>query len=289
VSSSYLEFLLDTLLRFSSLSCLVYEDQCCTISFDRSRLTVLKMGPRDTKDSTNGNFNSAGKGKEKMTSSSNLSNASLGGLTQDDVDAGISATRQISKILCFMKAHNTEISEVDKVYGLGVRQQEQIKGLQKELDDIILRKDHEMVRLQQENDEYHANTGRLERERAELKREQATMDDRRTAMEAEMQRRKTKEINEMKQQFSDKLKAQVKQVREELESKIRSLEMDKNGLEDTIKILEKKNNKAQHHFNQQREGFEVEKRSSQSHIISLESDLRQMNALSTVSPQTPEF
>jgi len=157
------------------------------------------MGPRDTKDSMNSNFNSAGKGKEKTTSSSNLSNSSLGGLTQDDVNASISATRQISKILYFVNAYNTEISEVNKVYGLNVRQQEQIEGLQKELEDIILRKDHEMVRLQEENDEYYANTGRFERERAELKREQATMDDRRTAMEVEMQRRKEKEISEMKQ------------------------------------------------------------------------------------------
>ena len=249
------------------------------------------MGPKDKKDSTetNGNVYSAGKGREKTRRSSNPSNASFGALTQEDVDASISAARQMSRIFGFMQTCHAEISDIDKVHGLNMSQQEHIRGLERTLDEVILRKEHEMVRLQEENYEHRANAGRVEREREELERGQATLDDRHRAMEAEMQRQKDKEINELKQQFLEKSKAKVKQKREEFERKTQSLEIDKNGLEDTIKILEKKNIEAKERSDQQKENFELDKRSSQSHIKRLESELRQMNAFSMVSPQAPEF
>jgi len=91
---------------------------------DYPRLTVLKMAPRDARDSTetNGNVHSVGKGKVKTKISRNPSNVSLGDLTQEDVDVGISAVRQISRILCFMQMYYEEIGDVEHVYGLSIRQ-----------------------------------------------------------------------------------------------------------------------------------------------------------------------
>lgn len=97
------------------------------------------------------------------------------------------------------------------------------------------------------------------------------------------------EINEAKQEFSDKAKTKVKQVIEELEKNVQDLETDNDGLKDAIKKLKEKNTQAQEDLNQQKESLELDKRSSQSHIIRLEAELHQVNAAFTVSPQTPEF
>ena len=258
---------------------------------DCPELTVLQMGPGNARDSTepNGNVHSVGKGKGKTKISRNPSNASLRELTQEDVDVGISAVRQISRILYFVNAYHEEISDIESIHGVGIRQQTRIDELEASLFDLTLRKDQEMARLQDENDKFRADAHQFEQEREELKREQASMDDTRREMQSEMQRQKDEEINEAKQQFSDRYKAKVKQTREELEKRMAALETEKKGLEATIKTFEEKNIQAQQDLNQQREGFEIDRRSSQSHIKRLESELRQINALSTVSPQKPEF
>ena len=126
-------------------------------------------------------------------------------------------------------------------------------------------------------------------EREELEWEQASMDDARKAMQSKMERPKEMEINKAKQEFSDQFKTSVKQIREELEKKIQALETDKDGLKDAIKRLEARNVQAKKDLKKQKEGLEVDKRSSQSHIMRLKSELHQINAASTISPQTFEF
>jgi len=104
-----------------------------------------------------------------------------------------------------------------------------------------------------------------------------------------VEKQKEKEISKAKQEFSNRFKTKVKHIREELEKKIQALETENDGLKDAIKKLEEKNIQAQEDLNQQKESLELDKRSSQSHIMRLEAELDQINAASTVSPQTPDF
>ena len=78
-------------------------------------------------------------------------------------------------------------------------------------------------------------------------------------------------------------------MREEFEKRIKAVEMERDGLKDNIKELEEKKTKAQKDMNQQKKDFEIEKRSFQSHIMRVESELHYINAASIVAPQTPEF
>ena len=248
------------------------------------------MAPRDSRDSTeaNGNVHPAGKGKGKAKISRNPSNASLGDLTPEAVETGRAAVRQISKILHFVQGYHEEISDVESIYGLGIRQQAQIHELETTVANIAFQRDQEMTKLRDENDAYQANARQFQRAKEELEQEIASMDNTRKAMQSEMERQKEMEINEAKQVFSDKLKIRAKQITEELEKKIQALETDKCGLKDFVKKLEEKNIEAQKGLQRQKESLELDKRSSQSHIMRLESELRQINAASTVSPQTPE-
>lgn len=254
-------------------------------------LTVFKMGPRESRDSTEttGNVHPAGKGKGKAKISRTSSNASVGDLTPEAVDAGIAAVRQISKIFHFMQSYHEEISDVESVYGLGIRQQAQINDLETTMTNLAFGKDQVMAKLRDENDAYQANARKFEREREELKREQASMDDTRKALQSKMERQKEMEINEAKREFEDKFKTRTKQIREELEKKIQALQTDKDELKDTVKKLEEKNIQAREDLIRQKEGLELDKRTSQSHIMRLESELNQINAASTVLPQTPGF
>lgn len=249
------------------------------------------MAPRDSKDSTdvNGNVHPAGKGKGKAKISRTSSSASLGDLAPEAVDAGMAAVRQISKILCFAQSYHEEISNVESIYGFGIRQQARIDELEITLNNLAFRKDEEMAKLRDENDTYQANAHQFMLNRKELEREQASMGDARKEMQSKMESQKEREINVAKQELSDKSKTRVKQIKEELEKKIQALETDKNGLKDAIKKLEKKNIQAQEDLNQQKESLELDKRTFQSHIMRLESELHQINAAFTVSPQTPEF
>ena len=249
------------------------------------------MVPKDSRDSagTNGNVHPGGKGKAKAKISRTSSNTSVRDLTPEAVDTGIDAVRRISKILCFMQTYSEEINNVEDIYGLCIDQQTQIDELNTMVTELTFRKDREMDRLRHENDAYQANEREFEREREKLAGEQASMGATQKAMQSEVERQKEKDINKAKQKFSDEAKARVKQTREELEKKIQALETDKNGLKDAIKTLEEKNIRAQKDFNQQKESLELDKRTSQSHIVRLESELRQINLASIVSPQTAEF
>ena len=257
------------------------------VLFNRPRLTFLKMGPKDSTE-RNGNAQSNG-GKPKAKITRSLSSTSLRDLTQDDVDVGINAVRQISKILCFMDAFHEEIDDVERVYGLGICQQARIDELETMVTDLTVRKDQEMARLLDENYSYKADVHQLELDRDELERKKASIDDTCTAMQSDMQRQKETEIGEAKRQLSEKATAKIKRTKEELEKKIKTLETENDGLKDTIKILNEKKIQAQKDFNEQAESFQIDKRSSQSYIRSIESELRQIKALSTVSPQNPEF
>ncbi|KAI4220864.1 MAG: hypothetical protein L6R40_008664 [Gallowayella cf. fulva] len=201
------------------------------------------MGPRDTRDSTetNGNVHPAGKGKGKAKISRASSNASLGDLTPEAVDTGISAVRQIAKILRFAQGYHEEIGDVEGIYGLGIHQQARIDELETTVTNLAFRKDQEMAKLQDKNDAYQANVRQFTLEKEELKRQRAT------------------------------------------------LETEKDRFKDTTKKLEEKNIQAKKDLKKQKESFKLDKRSSQSYIMRLESELKQINAASTVSPQTPEF
>ena len=249
------------------------------------------MGPRDSRDltETNGKDLLVGKGKGRAKISRASSNASFVDLPSDAVDAGIVAVRQISKILHFAHGYHEEIGDVESIYGLYIRQQARIDELNTTVNDLMFRKNQEMIRLQDENDAYQASARHFERDRETLRKEQASVDDTRRAMQLEIKKQKEKEISEAKQDISEKFKTRVKQIKEELEKKIHNLEMDKDGLKDAIKKLEEKNAQTQQNVNKQKEGLELDKRSSQSHIIRLEAELRDINAALTVSPQTPEY
>ena len=228
-----------------------------------------------------------GKGRAKIPRAS--SNASFVDLPSEAVDAGIVAVRQISKILHFAHGYHEEISDVESIYGVFIRQQAKVDELNTIVNDLMFRKDEEMIRLQKENDAYQASACQFEREKETFRKEQASVDDTRKAMQSEMKRQKETEISEAKQDISNKSKTRVKQIREELEKRIQDLKMDKDGLKDAIRKLEEKNAQTQQNLNQQKEGLELDKRSSQSHIKRLEAQLHEINAALTVSPQTPEY
>lgn len=249
------------------------------------------MGPKDSRDSaeTNGNVHPGGKGKGKAKGSRTPSIPSLQDLTPEAIDNGLEALRRISGVLCFVQGYGAEISNVEGVYEHCLNQQARIDKLDTIVAELTFRKDQEMERLRDETKTYQANARQVEWEKKELDREQASLEDRRKAMQSELERQKEKEISETKQEFSDKYKTRVKQMREEFEKKIQALEMDNGGLKDDIKELEERNKQALEDLNQQKERLELDKRSSQSHIIRLESELHQINAASTASPQTPEF
>ncbi|KAL8855548.1 MAG: hypothetical protein Q9178_007817 [Gyalolechia marmorata] len=242
------------------------------------------MGPRDTRDSTetNGNVHPAGKGKGKAKISRASSNASLGDLTPQAVDMGIAAVRQIAKILRFVQGYDEEIADVEGIYGLGIRQQARIDELENTVTDLAFRKNQEMAKLQEKNDAYQGNVRQFSLEKEELERQRASIDDTRKAMQSKMERQKEMEINRAKQEFSDQSNTRVKQIREELEKRIQVLEIEKDGLKDTTKKLEEKNIQAKKDLKRQKESFELDKRSSQSHIMRLESELNQINATSTL-------
>ncbi|KAL8723060.1 MAG: hypothetical protein Q9181_007362 [Wetmoreana brouardii] len=249
------------------------------------------MGPRDSMDSTesNGNVHPAGKGKGKAKIPRTSSNASLGDLTPEAVNTGIAAVRQIAKILRFAQGYHEEISDVEGIYGLGIRQQARIDELETTVTNLAFRKNQEMAKLRDENDAYQANARQFMLEREELECQRARMDDTRKAMQSKMEKQKEMEINRVKQEFSDQSHTRVKQIRAELEKKIQALEAQNDGLKDTIKKLEEKNTQAKKDLKKQKESLELDKRSSQSHIMRLESELNQINAATAVSPQTPEF
>ena len=246
------------------------------------------MGPRDSKDLTeaNGTVHSAGNGKGRIKISRNSSNASFRDLPSD-TETGIAALHQVYKILRFAQIYHEEISDVESIHGLSIRQQAQIDDLNTTVSHLMFRKDQEMTRLRDENDKYQADAHQFERERAKLKQDQASIDDTRKAMQAKMKRQKEIEINQAKEE--DKAKTKVKETREMFEKKIENLETDKDGLKDAIKKLEEKNKRAQEDFNLQKKCLELDKRVSQSHIIRLEEEIHQISAAVTVLPQTPEF
>lgn len=217
------------------------------------------------------------------------SNASLGGLTPEAVDVGIAAVHQISKILHFVQGFHEEISDVESIYGLGIRQQARIGELETTVNNLAFEKDQKMEKLQDENDVHEANIRQFMLDREKLERERASMDDARKAIQEKIERQKETEINKAEQEFAEKWKNKVKRIKEELETKIKALETDNEKLKNAIKKLEEKNIQAQEDLKLQKESLELDKRSSQSHIMRLESELSQINAASTVSPQTPEF
>ena len=250
------------------------------------------MAPRDSKESTeiNGNIHPGENGKGKKAKNPRTSsNSSLPDLPPEGVDAAIAAVGKIGKILYFVQGFHEEISTVEGIYGLGIRQEAQINELETTITNLAFRKDYEMTRLQDENDSYRAEARQLERVRKELEQEQAGVDDTLNAMQAKMEAQKDIEIGETKQGFSDKLKTRVKQMKEEYEKKIQALETDNAGLKDTIKKLEEEKKQAQEKLKEQKKSVEVDKRSSRSHIMRLESELQQISAVSRVSPQSHEF
>ena len=238
---------------------------------------------------TNGKNHPVGKGKGRAKISRASSNASFGDLPPEAVDAGIVAVRQISKILHFAKGYQEEIGDVESIYGLYIHQQAKIDELNTTVNDLMFRKDQEMIRLRDQNDAYKASVCQIERERETLEKEQASMDDTRKAMQSKMKKQKEMEISEAKQEISVTFKTKVKQIKEDLEKRIQDLEMDKGGLKDAIKKLEEENAQTQQNLNQQNKDLELDKRSSQSHIIRLEAELHQINAALTVLPQTSEY
>ncbi len=162
------------------------------------------MAPKDSRDSaeTNGNVHPEGKGKAKAKISRTSSNTSLRDLTPEALDTGLDAVRRIARIFYYVQTYGEEISNVEGVYGLCLRQKERIDELDTTVNELIFRKDQEMIKLQDENNAYQADARQFEREREELKREQATMDDTLKAIQSEVEKQKEKEISKAEQEFS---------------------------------------------------------------------------------------
>ncbi len=250
------------------------------------------MAPRDSRKSTetNGNIHPGEKGKGKEAKNPRTSsNSSLPDLPPEDVGAALAAVGKIAKILYFVQGFHEEISSVEGIYGLGIRQQAQIDELETTITELAFRKDQEMARLQHENDTYQAEARQLEREREKLEQKQAGMDNTLKEMKAEVEAQKEIEIGEAKQGFLDESKARDKQTRDEYEKRIQALEKDKAGLKNSVKKLEEEKRQAREDLKKQKKSSEIDKRSSQSHIMRLESELQQISAVSMVSPQAPEF
>ena len=249
------------------------------------------MGPRDSRDwsEKNGNVHSAAKSKGKPKISRNPSDASLKDLTQEEVNVGLGAVRQIFRILSFTQTYQEEIRDVESVYGLGIRQQVRINELESMVTDLTFRKDQEMARLIEENDAYKCDVHQLELDRKEVEEKQASINDERMALRLEMQRQKDEEISKAKQQLSEKARAKHKQTKEDFEKKIEALEAEKDRLKSAANTLEEKNKRARKDLNELKENFEIDKRSSQLYIKQVESELRQFRTLSEVKSQTPQF
>lgn len=251
------------------------------------------MGPRDSRESNDANGNTQhaeeNKGRAKAKVSKTSSEINLLNLTPDAIDKGVDAVSRLSKILVFMQTYGDEIDNVEAIYSLHVRQQTRIDELGKVVDELSVRKDKEMRKLQDENETYRAGVRQFEREREELEQEQAAMDDIRNAMRINLEKQKEQEMKEAKQDFLKKYEARVKQAKDEAEKAIQPLKTERDGLKTAIKTLEEKNLQTLKALKKQNETLELDKRSSQSHLKHLESQLEQINAASTVSPQTPDF
>ncbi|KAL9628349.1 MAG: hypothetical protein Q9164_007309 [Protoblastenia rupestris] len=249
------------------------------------------MGPRDSRDwdEKNGNVHSAAKGKGKAKISRNPSDISRKDMTQEEVNVALGAVREMSRILYFSQAYQEDIRDVESVYGLGIRQQVRINELESMVTNLTFRKDQEMARLIEENDAYKSDVHQLELDRKELEREQASMNEERKALHLEMQRQRDEEISKAKQQLSERARAICKQTKEDFEKKIGALEAEKNGLKNTNNALEEKDKQAKKDLKELKESFDIDKRSSQSHIKQVESELREFRTLSKFSSQTPQF
>ena len=115
------------------------------------------------------------------------------------------------------------------------------------------------------------------------------MDNTRQAIQSEMKKEKEEDIKKAKQKLYDEADVKIKQAEEKLEKKIQSLEKAESKLRRKIKELEEEEKKAIEDLSQQKKSLELDKRSSQSYITRLESEIRQINAASTMSQQTPKF
>lgn len=195
----------------------------------------------------------------------------------------------MAKIFYFVQGHQQEISDVEDIYDLNIRQQQKIDELDAMVTSLTWRKDKEMTRLFEENDTYRANFHQLEQDKKKLESEKANMSSKRVAMESEMQRQKKTEIDEAKQRLLEEATAESNRKTEELKKKIKIMETEKKGLENTVKALKETNAKAQKDLSERKDCSEIDKRSLQSYIKKLESELHQVKAPPKFSPQTPQF
>ena len=250
-----------------------------------------QMAPRDSRDAreANGNRSPMEKGKGKRNISQSSSIDSLANLTPESLSEGITITRQMSKYLTFVQSYREDIDKVEKIYSIGLRQEDRIKELEATVACLNFQKDKEMIRLSHENDTCRDNAQKLKLEREKLEQDQASMSDRHEAMQSDMEKKRDKEIAKAKKEISEKSEASVKQVKEDFKKRIHDLETGKQELKDVNKMLEERITQTQNDLKKQIDTLELEKRSSQLHIKHLESQLQQINAASTVSMQTPDY
>lgn len=96
------------------------------------------------------------------------------------------------------------------------------------------RKTKGMTGLLEKDDTYRANVRQLEQDRKKLESEKASMNNKRTAMESEMQRQKKIGIDEAKQQLFEEATTEINQRKESLKKKQKTMEREKKGLEDSV-------------------------------------------------------
>lgn len=83
-----------------------------------------------------------------------------------------------------------------------------------------------MTGLLEKDDTYRANVRQLEQDRKKLESEKASMNNKRTAMESEMQRQKKIGIDEAKQQLFEEATTEINQRKESLKKKQKTMERE---------------------------------------------------------------
>ena len=78
------------------------------------------------------------------------------------MDTATVAVHHIHKIFRLLQECGGEISQVEDIYGLSIRQQARNDKLETALNDLMFLKDQDMERLRDENDFYKANACQFE-------------------------------------------------------------------------------------------------------------------------------
>lgn len=242
-----------------------------------------------TANGVNESFRPSVDKKLKAKSSRRLPDSKIPELEQEDVEEALTTIRGMTRILSFARTYQDDLSDVEYIYGLEIRQQERIKELEAIVAELYVQRDNEFERLQTDNKEFRARSRELERTREELEEEKGTRDDAFATMESQYAKQKDTDVKEAKREMTEKVKAKIALLKEEHASKAKELETENQKLKEEVKKQALGRQQALDKSKLQEEEFHTLKNTMLSHIRSQDTQLREVDAVSIVSPQTPEF